>query len=102
MPTSPAIFCRSSVDLVEFGVNYIPCQNYVLCLSLIPYGTLTKNEKVYQLTWDDLRNAINILCYVVHCSELNSLMCIKLQQLLSDKYAASYLRSDIQRWSGFS
>jgi hypothetical protein len=29
-------FCRSSVDLMEFGVNFIPCQNNVLCLSLIP------------------------------------------------------------------
>jgi hypothetical protein len=27
-------FCRSSFDLVEFGVNFIPCQNNVLFLSL--------------------------------------------------------------------
>ncbi len=32
-------FCRASVNLVEFRVNSIPCQNNVLCLSLIPRGT---------------------------------------------------------------
>jgi hypothetical protein len=29
-------FCSSSVDLLEFSVTCIPCQNNVLCLSIIP------------------------------------------------------------------
>jgi hypothetical protein len=60
-------FCRASVDLVEFQVNSIPCQNNVLCLSLILKGTLS--ETVYQLTWDDLRAATILLCSVEQCCD---------------------------------
>ncbi len=53
-------FCNRSVDLLEFSVTSIPCQNNVLCLSNIPKAT--ESEKVYKLTYDDLRTAVNYLC----------------------------------------
>ncbi len=46
-------FCKRSVDLLEFSVTSIPCQNNVLCLSIIPKAT--ESEKVYKPTYDDLR-----------------------------------------------
>ncbi len=68
-------FCRSNLDLVEFWVNSIPCQNNLLCLSLIPKGT--ESEKVYQITWDDLGNAIILMCCVVYCGDPCYVMCFK-------------------------
>jgi hypothetical protein len=68
-------FCRASVDLVEIGVNSIPCQNNVPCLSLIPKGT--ESEKLFQLTWDDLLNAIMHLCCVKHRRSSDCLTCNK-------------------------
>ncbi len=35
-------FCNISVDLLEFSVTSIPCQNNVLCLSIIPKATVTE------------------------------------------------------------
>ncbi len=55
-------FCSRSVDLLEFLVTSILCQNNVLCLSIIPKAT--GSEKVYKLTYDDLRTAVNHLCKV--------------------------------------
>ena len=50
---------RLSIDLLEFGVNSIPKRNNVLCLAIIPKAT--ESEKLYQLTWDDLRAAVLLL-----------------------------------------
>ena len=74
-------FCRASVDLVGFGVNSIPCQNNVLCLSLIPKAT--ESERVYQITYGDLRKAATLLCSVKACSE-DCESCSKLTQLIRD------------------
>ncbi len=41
-------FCNRSVDLLEFSVISIPCQNNVLCLSIIPKAT--ESETVYKLS----------------------------------------------------
>ena len=41
-------FCNRSVDLLEFSVTSIPCQNNVLCLSII--SKATESEKVYKLS----------------------------------------------------
>jgi hypothetical protein len=71
--TATGNVCRQSVDLVEFGVNSIPCQNTVLCVSLVQKGT--KSEKVYQLTWDDLRAATILLCRVKQCRYTDCQIC---------------------------
>jgi hypothetical protein len=99
IPDITGNLCRSSVDLVEFGVNSIPCQNNVLCLSLIPKGT--ESEKVYQISWDDLRNAIILLCCVKQCCATDCLMCIKLQQLLSDENGPSICGATNSAMVGF-
>ena len=57
-------FCNCSVDLFEFSVTSIvvesiPCQNNVLCLSIIPKAT--ESEPVYKLSYDNLRTAVNYL-----------------------------------------
>jgi hypothetical protein len=78
--------CRRSVDLVEFGVNYIPCQTNVLCLSLVPKGT--KSEKVYHLTCDDLCSATILLCSVKQCQEADCQICCKQSVLMSKEYIA--------------
>jgi hypothetical protein len=58
-------FCNRCVDLLEFSVSSIPCQNNVLCLSIIPKAI--ESEKVYKLIYDDLRTAVNYLCIVRPC-----------------------------------
>jgi hypothetical protein len=56
----PSNFCNRSADLLEFSVTSIPCQNNVLCVSIIRKAT--ESEKVYKLTYDDLRTAVSHLC----------------------------------------
>jgi hypothetical protein len=58
-------FCSSSVDLLEFSVTSMPCQNNVLCLSIIPKAS--ESEMVYKLCYDDLRKAVNYLCKIQPC-----------------------------------
>ena len=60
-------FCNRSVDLLEFSVTSILCQNNVLCLSIIPKAT--ESETVYKLSnaSDDLRKAVNYLCKIQPC-----------------------------------
>jgi hypothetical protein len=89
--------CQQRVDLIEFGVISIMYQNYVLCLSLVPKGT--KREKVYQLTWDDLRPATILLCSVEQCQDADFQICCKLSALMSKKYVAEYLRCPVYRKS---
>jgi hypothetical protein len=43
-------FCNRSEDLLAFSVTSIPCQNNILCLSIILKAT--ESEKVYKLTYD--------------------------------------------------
>ncbi len=44
----------------NLSATSIPCQNNVLCLSIIPKAA--ESEKVDKLTYDDLRTAVNYLC----------------------------------------
>jgi hypothetical protein len=76
-------FCNRSVDLLEFLVTSIPCQNNVLCLSII--SKATESEKVYKLTYDDLRTAVNYLCKVRPCSNANCECCIWIRELLAEQ-----------------
>ncbi len=76
-------FCNRSVDLLEFLVTSIPCQNNVLCLSIIPKAT--ESEKVYKLTYDDLRTAVNYLCKVRQCMNADCECCTRIRELLAEK-----------------
>ena len=90
MVTWPGKLCRSSIDLVEFGLNSIPKQNNVLCLAIVPNGT--ESEKIYQITWDDLRAAAVLLCSYKDCC-VGGCDCGKIMELLSYSEVLAYIRS---------
>jgi hypothetical protein len=77
--------CNRSVDLLEFLATSIPCQNNVLCLSIIPKAT--ESETGYKLTFDDLRlklrAAVSHLCKARPCSKLDCEYCSAIRELLA-------------------
>jgi hypothetical protein len=78
--------CNRSVDLIEFSVISIPCQNNALCLSIIPKAT--ESEKVYKLTYDDLPKAVNYHCKVqrlLQCKKANCECCTRIRELLAER-----------------
>ncbi len=85
-------FCWSSVDLVEFWIKSVPCRNNVLCLSLIPKAT--ENEKIYQITYDDLRGAAILLCSVQPCRDCNCKCCSKISELFANPAVVEFIGSD--------
>jgi hypothetical protein len=82
-------FCDRSVDLLEFSVTSIPCQNNLLCLSIIP--KVTESEKVYKLTYDDLRTAANYLCKFQPCRNADCECCIRIQESLAEQNIVDYI-----------
>ncbi len=74
-------FCSRSVDLLELSVTSIPCNNNVLCLSIIPKAM--ESEKVYTITYADLRKAVNLLCQVRQCPNSDCDCCTKIRELLA-------------------
>jgi hypothetical protein len=72
--------CNRSVELLEFSVTSIQCQNNVLCLSIIPKAT--ESETVYKLSYDDLRTAVNYLCKIQPYRTANCECCIRIRELL--------------------
>jgi hypothetical protein len=86
-------FCNRSVDLLEFSVTSIPCQNNVLCLSIILKATVTEIEKVYKLTYDDLRTAVNYFCKVLPCMNATCECCTRIRELLALKNIVEYIAS---------
>jgi hypothetical protein len=85
-------FCNQSVDLLEFSVTSIPCQNNVLCLSIIPKAT--ESETVYKLSYDDLRKAVNHLCKIQPCGSAECECCIRIRELLCEKNIVDYIASN--------
>jgi hypothetical protein len=85
-------FCNLSVDLLEFSVTSIPCQNNVLCLSIIP--KVTESETVYKLSCDDLRTAVNYLCKIQPCDTTDCECCTRIQELLGDQNIVYYIASN--------
>ena len=57
--------CRTSVDVLEFSINSIPKRNNELCLAII--SKAKESEKVYEITWDDLRAAVLLLLSLKDC-----------------------------------
>ncbi len=68
-------FCSRSVDLLELSVTSIPCKNNVLCLSIIPKAT--ESEKVYTVTYADLRKVLNLSYQVRQCPNSDCDCCTK-------------------------
>ena len=87
----PSNFCNRSADLLEFSVTSIPCQNNVLCLSIIPKAT--ESEEVCKLTYVDLHTAVNYLCKVWPCRNTNCECWIRIRELLAEKNIVEYLAS---------
>ncbi len=85
-------FCNRSVDLLEFSVTSIPCQNKVLCLSIIPKAT--GSEKFYKLSYDDLCTSVNYLCKVRPCRNADCECCIRIRELLAEKNVVDYIASN--------
>ncbi len=85
-------FCNRSVDLLEFSVTSIPCQNNVLCLSIIPKAT--ESETVYKLSFDDLRTAVNYLCKIQPCGTADCECCTRVRGLLGEKNIVDYIASN--------
>jgi hypothetical protein len=85
-------FCNRSVDLLEFSVTYLPCQNNVLCLSIIPKAT--ESETVYKLSYVDLRKAVNYLCKIQLCGSADCECCIRIRELISEKNIVDYIASN--------
>jgi hypothetical protein len=85
-------FCNRSVDLLEFSVTSIPCQNNVLCLSIIPKAT--ESETVYTLSYNDLRTAVNYLCKIRPCSTADCECCIRIRELLGEQNIVYYIASN--------
>ncbi len=83
--------CNQSVDLLEFSVTSIPCQNNVLCLSIIPKAT--ESETVYKLSYDDLRKAVNYLCKIQPCCSADCECCTRIRDLLSEN-VVDYIASN--------
>jgi hypothetical protein len=84
-------FCNRSVDLLEFLVTSIPCQDNVLCLSIIPKAT--ESELFYKLSYDDLRPAVDYLCKVRPCMNANCKCCTLIRELLAEKNIVEYIPS---------
>jgi hypothetical protein len=84
-------FCSRSVDLLEFSVTSIPCKDLVLCLSIIPKAT--ESQKVYTITYTDLRTAMNLLCQVRPCLNSDCDCCSKIRELLSAQNVVEYIGS---------
>ncbi len=93
-PTLRATCSLALVSTLHGGVQgeFYSVSEQCPLLDLILKGT--ESEKVYQLTWDDLRNAIIILCCVLQFCKPDCLFGSKLVQLLADENVAQYLRSD--------
>ncbi len=84
-------FCNRNVDLFEFSVTSIPCQNNVLCLSIIPKAT--ESETVYKLSHDDLRKVVNYLCKIQPCGSADCECCILIRELLCEKNIVDFIAS---------
>ena len=84
-------FCSRNVDLLELSVTSIPCKNNVLCLSIILKAT--ESEKVYTITYTDLRTAVNLLCQVLLCLNSDCDCCTKRRELLSVQNVVEYIGS---------
>ena len=91
MQTSLVTFCNSSVDLLEFSVTSIPCQNNVLCLSIITKAT--ESETVCKLSYDDLRKAVNYLCKIQPCGSADCECCIRIRELLLERNIVDFIAS---------
>jgi hypothetical protein len=85
--------CRASLDLLEFGVNSIPCQNNILCLAFIPQAT--ESEATYTLTYNDLRCGVATLCTVEPCAKEKCEFCSKLKELLSDGNVKKFVEGNV-------
>ncbi len=70
-------FCSRSVDLLEFYVTSIQCQNKVLCLSIIPKAA--ESEKVYKITFVEVCAAVSLLCKLLPCSKSDCVCCSAIQ-----------------------
>ena len=83
--------CRTSVDLLQFGVNSIPHKNHVLCLAIIP--SKSESEAVYGMTWDDLHTAVLDLLTYKKCAVPDCTTCGPIMELISHSEIQAFLRS---------
>jgi hypothetical protein len=83
--------CRVSIDVLEFGVNSIPKRNNVLCLAIIPKST--ESEKVYTITWDDLREGVLTALTYKHCGDAECSCCGLVMELIRHVEVQKFLRS---------
>jgi hypothetical protein len=84
-------FCRADIDLLEFSVTSMPCQNNILCISTIP--SKTESETTYTITCDDWHKAVCLVPTIVHCRDADCESCATVFEWLRDPDVIKFVES---------